>query len=56
MKKIILQYDPTLIWGKAALAQIELAFENVGIHGGFFFTFSYSFLGSVSVLNLQNIQ
>ncbi|CAL8131921.1 unnamed protein product [Orchesella dallaii] len=51
MKKIVLQFDPKLMKGKAALVQIEGLLENFGIHGGFFFTFSYKLLGSVSHLN-----
>ncbi|CAL8116282.1 unnamed protein product [Orchesella dallaii] len=50
MKRIILQYDPKLRKGKAALCHVEHALENVGIHGGFFFNFSYSFLGSAAGL------
>ncbi|CAL8133737.1 unnamed protein product [Orchesella dallaii] len=50
MKKIILQYDPKIRNGKAAFVQIEHLLKNVGIHGGFFFTFSYSFLGSTAGL------
>ncbi|CAL8102434.1 unnamed protein product [Orchesella dallaii] len=50
MKRIILQYDPKLKTGEAALVHIEHALENVGIHGGFFFSLSYSFLGSTAGL------
>ncbi|CAL8102437.1 unnamed protein product [Orchesella dallaii] len=49
-KRIILKYDPELTMGKAALFTIQHALENVGINGGFFFNFSYSFLGSTAGL------
>ncbi|CAL8102430.1 unnamed protein product [Orchesella dallaii] len=50
MKEMILQYDPKLFKGKAALVQIEQLLGNVGIHGGYFFNFSYRFLGSAAGL------
>ncbi|CAL8102479.1 unnamed protein product [Orchesella dallaii] len=50
MKSIIIQHDSKLIHGKGALARIDLTLENVGIHGGFFFKFSYSFIGSAAGL------
>ncbi|CAL8133739.1 unnamed protein product [Orchesella dallaii] len=47
MKRIILQYDPSFTTGRSVFVKIEHFLENVGVHGGFFFTFSYSFLGSI---------
>ncbi|CAL8133741.1 unnamed protein product [Orchesella dallaii] len=54
MKRLILKYNPSVTTGRAALVKIEHFLENVGVHGGFFFTFSYSFLGSVisGIVNL----
>ncbi|CAL8102482.1 unnamed protein product [Orchesella dallaii] len=50
IKQIVVQYDPNLMYGKGVLLRIKLAFDNVGIHGGYFFKFSYSFIGSAAGL------
>ncbi|CAL8102476.1 unnamed protein product [Orchesella dallaii] len=50
MKKIIIQYDSKLIHGASTIAYIDLVFDDVGIRGGFFFRFSYSFIGSAAGL------